>query len=159
MPLTPQEELELLELEEQEHQAQIASPSQPKSSRPVEAGIESFGQAATAGYLPQLQAGVSQAIPSPSQSVDEKLRQQGFQINQPEDSYISNRDRFIQRGKQLSEENPEASLAGTAAGIGASMLVPGGAAGGIGKAALRGAAQGALYNPGDEEGKVDALQL
>lgn len=160
MPLTPQEELELLELEEQEHQAAAsASPSQPKPSRPAEAGLEAFGQSATAGYLPQLQAGASQLVPNPSKSTDEKLRAQGFQINQPEDGYVANRDQFINRGKQLEEENPEASLAGTAAGIGASMMVPGGAIGGIGKSALRGAIQGAAYNPGDVEGKIDPLQL
>ena len=65
----------------------------------LQAGLESFGQAATLGYLPQLQAGAEQLSMGATQDVDEQLKAQGFKL--PEDGYVQSRDENIRRQKQL----------------------------------------------------------
>lgn len=144
--LTPEEEMEMKSLEQE-----LA----PKQSRPGEAALQSFGDAATFGYLPQLQA------------LAQKPLQAGYELvtgkDLPDESYVQSRDRFSRRGQALQEENPVASLGGTVAG---SVALPGitmgkgvGLLSKFGRAGAAGAATGALYNPGDEEGKVSGLQL
>lgn len=118
--------------------------------------LETFGKsaadAAILGYSPQL-VGLYEALTS-------------------EVPYVEARDKYAQELKMLQQMNPVSSALGTAAGIGGTLLVPGGAlarAGKVGatvakmspvaKAALSGAAMGAAYNPGDVEGQVQPLQL
>jgi hypothetical protein len=127
---------------------------------PVQAAISGFGQTATLGYLPQLQAMAGSMIGDPNAALDERLRAQGFTVQGPASDYVSLRDQHIKDDAALGEANPMANFAGKAAGIGASMLAPmGGAAKGVGalakagNAARVGAIQGAIYNPGDEQGK------
>lgn len=167
--LTPEEQAELQALEAQYGQGTPQAEPQGDVLSPLEAGLESFGQVAAMGYLPQAQAGTQKAIDalfgSPTAEADAKLKEQGFSLPE-EESYVEARDSYIDRGEKLSEENPLASTVGTGLGIGASMLAPGMAAGkgagflsGMGRGAVAGGAQGAAYNPGDEEGEVDPLQL
>jgi hypothetical protein len=136
-------------------------------NQPVQAAIEGFGQAASFGYLPQLQAGAEKAINYlVGDSTDEALRAQGFNIEDP--SYTQIRDEFIARNQRLQETNPGAMLTGQVAG-GLSSGLAAGALGGTAKAATlgqralsaakTGAAIGAIRNPGDTEGEVDLLQL
>lgn len=152
----------------------------PTGPGAAQAFLEHFGDAGTLGYLPQLQAGTERLRhgidlaaaklglgPDTPEMVDEKLKAQGFSINQPEDSYVSLRDANRKRMTQESEAHPYASKAGTIAGIGAGMvLAPGGATAKSAsalerfvRAAKAGAAYGAAANPGDVEGEIDPLQL
>lgn len=105
----------------------VQSPSK-LAGNPLEAGIEGFGETATMGYLPRAQAGVGAAL---GLGEYDKLLQE-----------------YRQRGKNLNESNPVASNVGKAAGIGATLLVPGAAAESLGGAAGRAALQGAAYDTG-----------
>lgn len=139
----------------------------PESSASKTA-LESYGNTATLGYLPQIQAmaepltdrafnamGLGNAEPAPLA--------QAASVG-PE--YIAARDANITRQQKQSKENPGASAAGTGAGILASLLVPGGpmakGASTLEKAtrgAIGGAVIGGLANPGDVEGQHDLLQV
>lgn len=143
--------------------------AQPEA-RTGEAAIQGFAQGATAGYLPQIQAATEPAIQGAlgffGDDTDAKLKEQGFNIQQPEQSYTQRRDQFIAQAKQLEEENPAASTIGQVLGGLSTALLPGtGAAraatglGRLGQAAATGAAMGALRNPGDVEGEISPLQL
>jgi hypothetical protein len=139
------------------------SPS--KAGAAAQAGLEGFGDAATLGYLPHIQAGVAGLTPDPNASVDEQLRAQGFTINEQDDSYLTRRDANLKRQKKQREEHPVASGIGTGAGILATAAVPvGAAAKGASlaekayKGARAGAALGAAVNPGDTENEISPLQ-
>lgn len=141
----------------------------PDSSGPgaVQSAIEHFGNAASFGYLPQLQAIANQIMPDPSAGEDAKLRAQGFTINQPEPNYIQDRDANIKRLNQEGQNHPYASAAGSVAGALAggaatSAVAPINAAtklGRVAQAVRGGAIIGAVANPGDTEGQVGGLQL
>lgn len=147
--------------------------AQPED-RSGQAFLESFGNTATLGYLPHLQAlagkaagGVRSALGMGPEGVDAELAAKGFKIQQPEGGYVSERDANIKRQSDLRNESPLASGAGTVAGIlggGAltSTLLPAAAGatalGRVGQAAKAGATLGAVQNPGDTEGEV-ALQV
>ncbi len=136
--------------------------SAPKAPRTAEAALEGFGQAATAGYLPQLQALAGGLLPKPP--IDAELESQGFTIKGPEDTYTSRRDAAIDRSTKLSQEAPVAYGAGLLGGSVATALPAGKALGALGKvssvkgAAASGAAMGALQNPGDVEGEISPVQ-
>lgn len=145
-----------------------------------QAFVESLGNSAAAGYLPQLQGATDVAMDSVSdsaiakgfgvsvpQSVDEKLKAQGFNIPKSKLSYAEARDANIRRIQKEAEEHPIASAAGgltggLAAGVATSAIAPINAASRIGRvvqAAKGGAILGAVANPGDTEGEVSGLQL
>lgn len=119
-----------------------------------EAFIEGIGNAGTLGYLPQINAMVAKGV--------DKLA--GFE----DDGYVANRDYFAKRGEKLAEENPGSYVAGNLVGA-VGMPVPGLGVGKIaktagllpklGQAAKTGAIMGAAYNPGEEYGRVDPIQL
>lgn len=151
----------------------LSTQAQPTGEdRPGEAALAGFGNAASFGYLPQLQAAAEKLTPDPSSGVDEKLKAQGFQIKQPSQDYVSLRDQNIDRLQGLQASNPKSYLAGGVAGTVASVPAVGGALGKVGlasapasgilgrvgQAAAGGAAQGLIQNPGDTEGEVDLLQ-
>lgn len=201
MALTPQEQKELADLENElnlrsreqseaqelaeietelaaREQERAAEVQQKYGTRTGDAALESFGQGAAFGYLPQLQAGAEKAtdfissfIPGTAANTDKQLREQGFQIEQPNESYVGKRDENIRRIQGLQEANPIASTLGTiggavSSGIALSTLGGGGAtAQNLSRAEkiLRGAGGGALYgaiqNPGDTEGEFSGLQL
>lgn len=138
----------------------------------AEAFLQSTGNAATLGYAPHIAAAIGGLIPDPNADIDEKLRSEGFKIEQPEDTYVSRRDENIKRQEKLGTEHPLSSLAGTVAGslapgVGmskAAAAIPGMAKGGgllarLGKSAIGGAATAAVMNPGDIEGEISPLQL
>lgn len=131
-----------------------------------QAALESFGNAATLGYLPQLQAAVGKLMPNPTADVDADLAAQGFKVSQPEQGYLELRDENLARQAQQKVDFPNATKAGTVAGIAATALVPAGvAAKGATLAAKAaqgakvGAVMGAVANPGDVEGEIAPLQL
>tara|TARA_R100001086_G_scaffold200856_1_gene117057 strand:+ start:5119 stop:6975 length:1857 start_codon:yes stop_codon:yes gene_type:complete len=129
------------------------------------AGLDSFADAATLGYLPHLQAAADWLVPDPNADLDEKLREQGFNVQTNDPSYVERRDRNARRLERQSEEHPVASAIGTGAGIVSTALVPVGAASkgaSLAEKAYRGAKAGAkigaLANPGDIEGEA-GLQI
>lgn len=132
----------------------------------AQAGLEHFGNAASLGYLPQLQALAGKLIPDPGNDVNSKLRARGFQIDEKTPTYLQDRDTNIKRLAKQGEDYPVASGIGTvggslATGIAASGLTPINAATRMGRvvqAAKGGALIGGLSNPGDKEGEVDVAQ-
>jgi len=148
----------------------IAAQPQIPESRDLEAGVEGFGQAATLGFLPQLQAGASKVVDflTPESEADKKLKEQGFTIEDKPETFIEARDKFIKRKEGLQEESPISFGAGQLAGgvstgiAGASLLKGGAALTAAGRAAQAvkaGAIGGVLRNPGDTEGELSGLQL
>jgi hypothetical protein len=133
----------------------------------AQAGLEHFGNAASMGYMPQIQGFVSQLMPDPSAEVDAKLREQGFKIDQKSPTYISERDAYIKHLEQQEKDHPIASTVGTvggalASGVATSGLTPINAASRLGRvaqAAKGGAAIGAVANPGDKEGQLTGFQV
>lgn len=114
--------------------------------------IEAFGKSAadmaTMGYLPQIQAGVSQLTKGGAPSVKD---------------YVRERDTAIDELAQLKQRQPLASTLGAGAGLVGGAIATGGmgaAAKGASmaqklfQAAKIGGAQGLLANPGDTEGEI-----
>lgn len=151
------------------------APAEP-AGQPGEAAVEGFGQGATMGYLPHLQAAAykgAQAVADMfgigPDAVDKALAAKGFQINQGDDSYTSLRDENIARQQQLARDNPKAYYGGMVGGAvamapaleaGVAEVAPEAAtATRLRKAATMGAAAGAIANPGDKAGEVAPLQL
>lgn len=141
---------------------------QPAQGSYPEAFLQSFGQTATMGYLPQLQAAAAKGMDLllPESDIDRQLKEQGFTIDDEED-YVDIRDKRAKEIKASKESYPGASMLGTIAGAGATALGPGaiGAAGKgvstaskLGQAAKVGGIYGALANPGDIEGEVSPIQ-
>jgi hypothetical protein len=140
----------------------------PRTSA-AQTALESYGNSATLGYLPNLQALAGKLIPNPNAELDEKLKAEGFDVKgAPEQTYIKARDENIARQKLQASQNPVASGVGTAAGIVASAVGTGGlgavakGASGVKRLAAAtkaGAVLGGLANPGDVKGDVALLQL
>lgn len=157
-----------------------------KSDRPVEAFAQGFGNAASFGYLPQIQAATEPVIQGVmdyfgGDNTDEKLKAQGFKFEeQPQDSYVQRRDKYIQNQEALSKENPGSYMTGAVGGALTSGIATGGGLskflGGagdalkltgrlgeignrFGQAVGNGLVTGAIANPGDVEGEVSPLQL
>lgn len=137
-----------------------AAPSVARST------LDHFANAAAMGYLPQLQGVASQLFPDPSSGVDAKLRAQGFKIDQPENTYLSNRDAMVSQLDNEAQANPYASAAGTVGGaitggIALSPLTPIKGANMVARAkqaAAVGALYGAVSNPGDNAGQINPIQ-
>jgi hypothetical protein len=116
-----------------------------KPSSQAQAALEGFGQGATLGYLPQLQAGLEMGINKlrdgkdfvahkmglhGMESVDAQLRDKGITL--PEESYTQIRDQNIARNERLAAENPLTYGGAGLAGAIASTAVPGTLAGKLG---------------------------
>lgn len=171
--LTEAEAQELAQLEAEFGGQQ--TPMQSTQSRPVEAFVQNVGQAASFGYLPQIQAAVGPYIQKGADflfgdDTNKQLAAQGFKIQEaPQKEYVQRRDEAASRLEQLTAENPKASLLGTgvgaiSGGIGLGGLFGAGAktATGlqrVGQAAKGGALIGAIRNPGDVEGELNPSQL
>jgi len=142
----------------------------------LETGIESFGNQAAFGYLPQIQAATEPLIQGAmglfGDNTDEKLRAQGFNIQEATPAtYLQRRDENIARQQLQASENPTtAMISGLAGGL-TSGLATGGALGALGlggraaglggrlvQAAGTGAVTGAIRNPGDTQGEVSPFQ-
>lgn len=134
--------------------------------------LEGFGQGASFGYLPQLQAAAAplqDAILSKIASTKLGADLLGVpQDSKPDDStYVERRDENIKRQQKLAAENPVtyggAALAGgLTTGIATAGMMPSAgaatAAGRIRDAARAGAIYGAVSNPGDVKGEVNLVQ-
>jgi hypothetical protein len=141
---------------------------QKPEPREVEAGLQAFGDAATLGYLPHLQA----AAEKPSAWLVEKIASTDLGsklLDVPKDAkieaddYVTARDGFLKRQERLQKENPGAFMAGGVAGtlVNAGATAPllsakaATAGARIGKGALQGLTLGAIQNPGDVEGELN----
>lgn len=131
--------------------------------------IESFtrnaSDAATLGYMPQIQGLVGSMLPSPTKDVDAKLRAEGFSIDHAPSDYVALRDKYAKETKEISSKAPVAGVLGQVAG----SFLPGvGLAGRlpqastsllrIGQAAATGGGLGLVANPGDVEGEINPTQ-
>ncbi len=138
-------------------------PNAPFEAAPDQAGtgqaqtaLEHGANAATLGYLPQLQAAAAPMIYKGLNAITGQ--------NVQPDSYVNERDQNISRMDAQQEQNPGTALGAQVGGtlLGAAATPGLGAAGGIGKSVLQGAGYGAAYglaqNPGDTRGVVDPLQ-
>lgn len=139
--------------------------------------LQSAGNSALFGYAPQINAVLDPIIQptlkalSGESDVDTELQAQGFKISGPKDTYLNRRDKYAEELKQTEQANPASSMGGSlvgslAGGMGAAKLLPGLAVGEkaaslakYGKPAAAAAIQAGAYNPGDEVGKADPLQL
>lgn len=138
----------------------------PSTADKAQASLEGFGQAATAGYLPHLQA-----LTEPAETyLLNKITGQ----NVEPDNYIQAKDQNIARLQSEEEKTPGYFYGGELAGAIASAplygkalgLIPGLApAEGAGlikntaQAAGGGAVMGAIQNPGDTKGELSTLQV
>ena len=134
----------------------------------ADTALENFGNVATLGYLPQLQAGLVKA--------QDFITPDSFGMDSGK-SYVDLRDANIERQAKMSQQNPKSALAGIGTGIASSFLLPTGALGevkalksakdagflakaGMGalKGGISGVAYGALSNPGDVKGEISPAQ-
>ena len=154
---------------------QPMAPAPPQTSA-LETGIESFGNQASFGYLPQIQAATEPLVQGAmglfGDNIDEKLRAQGFNIQESAPTtYLQRRDENIARQQLQKSENPDAALYSGLAGGLVSGIATGGALGSLGlggraasfggrlaQAAGTGAVTGAIRNPGDTQGEVSPFQ-
>jgi|GEM_PF-5019977 len=131
--LSPKEQAELAQLE-----AEVGGQAPPAQDQfsPAEAVVEGFGQGASLGYLPKLQA-ASMSILHPELTYEKALKQ------------------MLERGQAIQAEEPVASAAGTVGGA-LALPIPGAAsvkgatlAAKVGRAATTGGAVGFAANPGE----------
>jgi hypothetical protein len=136
------------------------SEPQPKT-RAGEAALESFGNAATLGYLPQIQAAIEPTFTGAMNA----LTGNDVAVDQ---NYLQRRDENIARQALQKSEHPVAAGAGTAAGLVATAVGTGGlgavakgasAAQRLAAAGKAGAILGGASNPGDVQGEVDPFQI
>jgi hypothetical protein len=131
-----------------------------KSDGAGQAFLESYGNAATMGYLPHLQAATAPAMEWALDKLTGNNAAGG-------DTYIQRRDANITHQEQQRQDHPIATKAGTVAGVVGGGLITGAALpaaaptviGRIAQGAKAGAAMGAAANPGDEEGDFSPLQI
>ena len=122
------------------------APKESSLADQAQAGIESFGKGASFGLLPTLQAGaetaiegVTQFIPGTPAYEDAKLREQGFDIQQPGETFSEKRLQNIERQQQQGEEFPITTVLGEIGGAVTGGLGAGGALRAGGAAAARSA--------------------
>lgn len=113
----------------------------------VQTAAEGFGNAATLGYLPQLQAAAGKLMGRP-------------------ESYTDLRDENTARIEQESKANPKSYLGGEiggalTTGIAASGVMPAasGVFGRLAQGAAAGGLMGAAQNPGDTKGQLSGAQI
>lgn len=98
-----------------------------------QAALQGFGEQATFGYLPKIQAAVSSVLPNPNAAIDEKLKSEGFKINAPEPTYEGEKEAFKQYGEDVSKKAPVASAIGSIGGAISTAGMPAGILGKAGK--------------------------
>ncbi len=113
------------------------------TSNPAQTALESYGNTATLGYLPHLQAAAEPAMNSVLNAITGN--------NVKSDPYLQRRDDNISRQRIQEQQNPDSALAGKAAGFGATLLAGSGIPSVV--------AQSALQNPGDIKGEMSGAQL
>src|SRR3982750_171325 len=93
---------------------------------PAQSFLEHAGNAATLGYLPQIQSLIGGMAPDPNAALDKKQASEGFMVSAPQDTYITRRDENLRRQATEGAEPPLASRLGPGAGVAASLLIPAG---------------------------------
>jgi len=129
-------------------------------SRAGKAALQGFGESATLGYLPRIQA----AVEPVAATIGDLITGQNVAENLPD--YEQRREEFQKRAAQLAKQEPGAYAGGVIGGalatpgIGAAKALKGGSAlGRITKAAGIGAGTGAAYDPGKGDvGSPEDLQ-
>jgi hypothetical protein len=134
----------------------------------IGAAIEGFGQGASMGYLPELQALAGKLMPDPNAKLDAGLKKMGFDVQQGKETYTQLRDENVKRQDALSKSNPVAyygSMVGgavaTAPAIEAALTKAAPSLAGLSlakRAAATGAVMGAAANPGSTEGEIAPIQ-
>lgn len=159
--LRPAEQKRLAEFLTQMQDERVQVESGPKKQGIGQTALEGYGNGATLGYLPQLQAATAPAM----NWVLDKLT--GNHVSEEDDStYLQRRDENILRQTKQAQDNPITAGGSKIVGGLTSAFIPMGAiveGATIGKAALQGAkagaVMGALSNPGDVEGEFSGPQL
>lgn len=136
------------------------APAEDNSQAPM-AALQGYGQGASFGYLPQLQAATEPAM---AKMYDMAT---GNNISDTLPDYAARRDEKIAAIDKLKESNPKSFVAAQlAGGLTTGLAVPGAALGKgaslaakVGASVASGAAFRGLQNPGDTPGVVDPLQL
>jgi len=186
MPLSAAEEKELAELEEldrleKEVGGQLPQPALAQEqvsvpfSRRAEAFLQGAGERATFGGLPRLQAALAGILPEPGADVTQRLREQGFTVEEQPQDFQQRYQQLLARQKALQEEAPiefgAGQIAGTVAGgipiargLGAIPAIASrtGKLATLGRAAGVGAIEGALETPEElpsGEGLIEQLQI
>lgn len=139
--------------------AKMSKPSDPSGD--AQAALQGFGQGATLGYLPQLQAAAEPLTDKIGDLVT------GSNVSADTPDYTTRRDQFSKLQQQLQAAHPKSYLGGqVGGGLTTALAIPGGAlAEGTGLAARAGAqvavgaGMRAAQNPGDTPGQVDPTQL
>lgn len=125
------------------------------------AALQGYGQGATLGYMPQIQAAVEPTITK----VGDLVTGQDNYADLPD--YAHRRDQWSNLQQKLAESHPKYYVGGQlAGGLATGLAIPGSTlAKGVGMGAkvaaqvATGAAMRAVQNPGDQQGVVDPLQL
>jgi len=128
--------------------------------------LQSFGNKATAGHLPELQAAAEYLIPNPGADVDRDLTKKGFKVVNKEANFTDRTNQNRADLNALQERNPASTLAGDVAGVlgeGAllSTVAPINAPtalGRIAQAARAGALAGAAQNPAEHQAETQGIQ-
>lgn len=144
--------------------AKYQAEQKPDENLDPQAALSGFGQAATLGYLPQLQAAAAPIITKGMDII------KGTDQYKDLPSYVERRDAASKQLEQYAEKSPVSYYGGQVAGtlatgplLAAKLPIVGGmkaggllarTAQGVGAGAIVGAAQ----NPGDVEGRIDPLQ-
>lgn len=136
-------------------------PPETTSTEDAEAALQGFGQGASLGYLPQLQAAVEPAVSKVGDLIT------GSDTYKDLPDYATRRDQWASLQENLAARNPKAYMGGQmGGGVTSALAVPGslvakGATLGtkLGASLGTGAAYRALQNPGNVEGEVTPLQL
>jgi len=116
---------------------------EPTAGESAASALQGFGNQATFGYLPKIQAAVSSTLPkiqaavssilpNHSADVDEKLKAEGFQIPDGP-TYAGEKAAFKQYGEGLAEKAPIANAIGSVGGAIITAGLPGGILGKAGK--------------------------
>lgn len=124
-----------------------------------EAAARGFANAGSYGLVDELQG----ALGAGKKGISDLIGGKGIDTDALKSAYKNNRDAYRMVDDEAYKQNKAAYIGGGAAGVLPTLLATGGtaAAGGIGKAALAGAAQGALGAAGggtNSEGQADLTQ-
>lgn len=129
--------------------------------------MQAFGNGLSMGYLPNLQALAEKPLAKVYDAINDT-----DVASTVDDDYVTRRDQWANRQKDLFDKNPKTAVAGNLAGGVVSGLATGPLMKGIGTAGegaslaakmaaggRTGVVFGALANPGDEEGKESGAQI
>lgn len=140
-------------------------PKEKSVSQRLETALKGFGQGASQGYMPQLQAALVEPVTKPL--VNAYLSMIGEKGRVPDDTYVQRRDENVKNLARLQKEDPVSFGGGQVAGaLTSGLAIPGGAAMKAASLPMKMLAGGgtaatmmSLQNPGDVEGKINPIQM